>query len=618
MTHIISSISSLYSQFFSSNITTSNNMDKTDSDTELDIGKQDLNGRTVSSLDSSDKSYSFCGRTITENSISETLISELGTEKLVKGCLERYADEVGDSRYASKNSSINDSVDSTDSLEAETIILREKIISKAINNIKNSMQVDLCFVLDCTGSMKQYISAAKNCILQVVHHMESTNPNIKLWVGFCGYRDHCDSDRIQILDFTDSYSKFKSYISDEVKAKGGGDAPEDVLGGLDAAINKMKWSHRTRVLLHLGDAPPHGRRFTNKSDSYPDGDPNGLTEEGVLENIQSEEILYHFGKITNQTDKMIDIFRKIMGEFPVFNLDTDCKDPEVLTTKLFEAVCSSITSSVTLTSITEENVYVRRRRELELDKNVPDWKSISVNTGKLIHYIPPKTLNDIKDQKYFKNKSNLIFRKFSYKLAPKPFSSGAERYAYYALDATREPAEEIIIKECIDLGKKANSLERYLEMIEVSTVAHFLSAKFNSVAKQNGIKKKVNFLKSQALRYKDDSNVRCYAIEPKFRDGAFKRFNVNRGVIKEYHSTLEAFAHFTYEYTGGYLVVYDLQGVELSNKFLLTDPAIHCKNRLRFGRTNLGKRGIEDCFLANHKCGNVCEKLGLAKISIRS
>ncbi|GBB92409.1 hypothetical protein RclHR1_00200042 [Rhizophagus clarus] len=377
----------------------------------------------------------------------------------------------------------------------------------------------------------------------------------------------------------------------------------------------MKWSHRTRILLHLGDASPHGRRFTDKRDSYPDGDPNGLTAEGVLENIQTEEILYHFGKITNQTDKMVDVFRDIIGEFPVFNLDTDCKDPEVLTKKLFEAVCSSITSSVTLTSITEENVYVRRRRELEIEKNVPDWERLPVNTGKLLHYLTPKTVDDIKNQKYFKNKSNLIIRKFSYKLAPKPFSSGAERYAYYALDVTRDTAEEVVIKECIELGRKANSLERYLEMVEVSTVAHFLSAKFNFAAKRIGIKKKVDFLKSQALRYKDDSDTGCYAVEPKFREGTFKRFNVNRGVIKEYHSTLEAFAHFTYEYTGGYLVVYDLQGVELPSKFLLTDPAIHCKNRLRFGRTNLGKRGIEECFLKNHNCGNVCQKLGLTNIS---
>jgi hypothetical protein len=85
-------------------------------------------------------------------------------------------------------------------------------------------------------------------------------------------------------------------------------------------------------------------------------------------------------------------------------------------------------------------------------------------------------------------------------------------------------------------------------------------------------------------------------------------------VITEFHSTLEAFAHFTYEHTGGYLVVYDLQGIELEDKFLLTGPAIHCMDNLRFGRTNLGFKGINECFLANHKCGNVCQRLNLPEV----
>ena len=58
-------------------------------------------------------------------------------------------------------------------------------------------------------------------------------------------------------------------------------------------------------------------------------------------------------------------------------------------------------------------------------------------------------------------------------------------------------------------------------------------------------------------------------------------------------------------------MIYDLQGVEHTNQFLLTDPAIHCTDPLRFGKTNFGKEGIEKCFLMNHKCGSVCKKLGL-------
>ncbi|RIA93472.1 kinase-like domain-containing protein [Glomus cerebriforme] len=538
-----------------------------DSDTELDMEKQRRSIHTAGSVNSS--SYSFCGLSTKSSNTSQSLMSELDSQKLSR--IKRYADESGDIRFKSKSKSKskeNSSAESIDSasktknvLEAETINLREEVISSVLENTKKSLQVDLCFVLDCT--------------------------------------------------------EFKKYLSDKVKATGGGDGPEDVLGGLDAAVNKMRWSHRTRVLLHLGDAPPHGRRFTSRYDNYPDGDPNGLTAEDVLEKIQSEEILYYFGKITNQPDKMLSVFRDIIGEFLVFDLNTDGKDSEALTTKLFEAVCSSITSSVILTSSEMGSVYERKRKNLEKDLCEPDWDTLPVKTGKLLHYLLPKTLADIKDSEYF-TKPNLILRKFTYKHALKPFSSGSERYAYYALDLTREPAEKIIMKECVEHGRKANSLERYLEMIETSSIAYFLSKKFNSAAKQVDYNKKVKlvkFLKPQALRHKDDSGTQCYTIEPNLLDSTFKHFNVNNGIIKEYHSTLEAFAHYTYEYTKGYLVVYDLQGIKLEDKFLLTDPAIHCEDRLRFGKTNLGKRGIEQCFLANHECGNVCEKLGLPKIT---
>ena len=62
-------------------------------------------------------------------------------------------------------------------------------------------------------------------------------------------------------------------------------------------------------------------------------------------------------------------------------------------------------------------------------------------------------------------------------------------------------------------------------------------------------------------------------------------------------------------------MVIDLQGIELDNEFLLTDPAIHCVNTLRFGRTNFGDEGINQCFLIKHKCNDICKKLGLIHIN---
>src|ERR1044071_7398292 len=84
----------------------------------------------------------------------------------------------------------------------------------------------------------------------------------------------------------------KTYMTKNVPAGGGGDTPEDVLGGLNAAITRMNWRGTTRVIFHVGDCPPHGRLFHNADDTYPNGDPHGLTAESVLEKLKTQNILY--------------------------------------------------------------------------------------------------------------------------------------------------------------------------------------------------------------------------------------------------------------------------------------------------------------------------------------
>ncbi len=44
-------------------------------------------------------------------------------------------------------------------------------------------------------------------------------------------------------------------------------------------------------------------------------------------------------------------------------------------------------------------------------------------------------------------------------------------------------------------------------------------------------------------------------------------------------------------------------------KYLLTDPAIHCK-QMRFGTTDLGPMGMETFFEA-HECSATCQMMGL-------
>jgi hypothetical protein len=219
------------------------------------------------------------------------------------------------------------------------------------------------------------------------------------------------------------------------------------------------------------------------------------------------------------------VFRSIIGDFPIFNLDTVGGDPKVLISKFFKATCTAIASSVLLVSTMErgtKGIYTIRRKKLKMDPKVPDWDTLPVLNGKISYYCVPETMKDIKNPKYYKHESNLINRNYSYKRAPKPFSVSAERYAYYALNLTHathgstEEIEKTVMKEYVEIGRKANSIERYLETVEVSTIAHFLSTEFNLAAEEADIRKKVKFLKVQLLRQKYGSETRYYTVEPMF------------------------------------------------------------------------------------------------------
>ncbi|PKK80689.1 kinase-like protein [Rhizophagus irregularis] len=311
---------------------------------------------------------------------------------------------------------------------------------------------------------------------------------------------------------------------------------------------------------------------------------------------------------------MLEIFRSIIGEFPVFDLVGG--DPIVLVDKLIKATSSSITIAVSLTSMigsnSRDSIYTLQQRKLDMDPNEPNWDILPLQKGTLLWYCIPETLDNLKNSKYF-NKSNLFSKSFSFKIASRPFSAGVEKYAYFARDVKSKPAKEMVMKEYLKVGERNNPLEKYLEAVEVSTVAHFLSMKFNLIAERKNISK-VNFLNVKLLRCSSiDVRTRYYAIEPRL-NAEYKRFNVNTGVITKLRDTLEAFAHFTYEYTEGYLVVCDLQGIELIDEFLLTDPAIHCIDPLRFGGTNFGEKGISELFLANHRCNDICKKLKLCNV----
>jgi len=120
-------------------------------------------------------------------------------------------------------------------------------------------RIEVCFVLDTTGSMSGLIEGAKQKIWSIANQIVSAKPTPALKLALIGYRDRGDEYVTKLTDLTDDidaiYDKLRAF-----QAGGGGDAPESVNQALHEAVTKINWSQSREVLkiiFLVGDAPPH-------------------------------------------------------------------------------------------------------------------------------------------------------------------------------------------------------------------------------------------------------------------------------------------------------------------------------------------------------------------------
>ncbi|TXT57427.1 MAG: hypothetical protein BAJATHORv1_10129 [Candidatus Thorarchaeota archaeon] len=140
-------------------------------------------------------------------------------------------------------------------------------------------RLDVAFVVDTTGSMKDDIKAVKDSLFDIVDKVVSKTGDLEFRFGIVSYRDHPPQDRTyvtKVFDFTDDIKQVHKKIS-SLKPSEGGDTPEAVADGIHDARTKLSWgSEAYKVLLLVGDAPPHGSRYNSLGDDYfsrgcPDG-----------------------------------------------------------------------------------------------------------------------------------------------------------------------------------------------------------------------------------------------------------------------------------------------------------------------------------------------------------
>ena len=168
--------------------------------------------------------------------------------------------------------------------------LWQPLFAKTAPTPQSKPRIEVCFVLDTTGSMGGLIEGAKQKIWSIANEMISAQPTPELKLGLIGYRDRGDEYVVKSFSLTDDIDAIYGHLR-EFQAGGGGDTPESVNEALAEAIHKMPWSSDSKVLkiiFLVGDAPPH-MDYPN-GPKYPDLCREAAKKDLIINTIQCGEM----------------------------------------------------------------------------------------------------------------------------------------------------------------------------------------------------------------------------------------------------------------------------------------------------------------------------------------
>ena len=514
------------------------------------------------------------------------------------------------------------------------------------NMIKN-IDLDIMFIMDCTGSMAEWIDACKRELVSIIDIIQEQHELIKPRISFVAYRDFKDTKQFEIQGFTSDIDGVKKFI-EGLKAHGGYDQCEDVAGGLSYAL-QQNWEAKAKYAVFIADAPAHGKKYyRHADDEFPDGDPEGRKIEDLIEQFAKNDISLYAIKIQNSTEKMLDlmsnVYKKTCGKtLEIANLGSS--------TKCFGFfVTYSINATITQTSL-KDNIddlkvrikKLRKEREntlnassmgyieedtkeedmipngsqilnLTLDSSECNWRKTNFTCMKAKCYtwfICKDKGITINWHKPLIQKSEVLTNVW---INTKPFAAGSMRYAFYMKDLNMNQKMVGKIPKVLDQNYVPEIMMKDIESILVCS--HIVS-EFND--------RIVSILPDADMLI---SFVHCYIYEiinkgipykywwvENLIEGNYEKFNNNAGweakSFKQTSLIIQALSHYSWQFTNGYLMIVDLQG----GNGVLTDPQIHCLDAKRFGKGNLGYEGIVKFFFT-HKCSFYCEKLELVNPKI--
>ena len=492
---------------------------------------------------------------------------------------------------------------------------------------KKSQRVDLCFLIDGTGSMDEWIDKTKEKTLEILKGVKETYKETKFRIAVVIYRDFDMGQKsFDVLQFTDNPRAVPEFLS-HIIADGGEDQAEDINGGFQKVLKELCWENMTKVLIHFADAPCHGKEFGSLYDAHPNP-PSDMEWQLIFREIKSLGVDYNFMRINSSTDVMTTEFTRLWNsagryfgtnqkkiEFTIHCITTSTTE---FVAKIKSAITDSISRSLSYMRTSGHIVGksgIRRRVDeviAEEDDDAvgsfdpPNWsvpKSEWLEKQGLIISVSVKPIQQILLHGF-----KIFEGEWSIMVQPKPFAKGSFNAAYAACHAVT--SHKVVAKKPESVNENLLKLDLKKKGIAISLVSDF----------NKDLKKLKHFgwarlFFIQTFLFRSRDNPKDLWLLEGYIDGEFKKYSNN---LDEIDSTQEirhftAFAHYSYQKSNGNFLVTDFQGV---GSFLLTDPALHSKTKEFIDSGDFGTEGFIR-FFSKHQCNDICRGLGLKKPSLK-
>jgi Mg-chelatase subunit ChlD len=141
------------------------------------------------------------------------------------------------------------------------LLLRSSGPADLADNVKDILtrekgkDMDIVICLDTTGSMKKHIDEIRK---KLVSNIEPLLAGSTYRIGMVLYKDYNEEYITKVIPFTDELSQIQKTL-DGITVRGGKDIPEAVHEALYDAVDKFSWEADKKLVILVGDAPPHLR-----------------------------------------------------------------------------------------------------------------------------------------------------------------------------------------------------------------------------------------------------------------------------------------------------------------------------------------------------------------------